>query len=150
MHAPSTPVVVLPGEFPVFEAFGDRAVFHLTGGQTGGRYTLFSSETAPGCGPPPHWHDREDEWFLVLEGKADFFKDGAWSEVPAGTAVFAPRGSVHAFRNAGDTALKQIIHTSPSGFEVFFERCAEAFHREGGPDMGRITKIAAEHGIHFA
>ncbi len=150
MHAPSTPVVVLAGEAPVIEAFGDRAVFHLTGGQTGGRCTMFSSETAPGCGPPPHWHEKDDEWFLVVEGQAEFFKEGVWTAVPVGSAVYVPHGTVHAFRNAGETPLKQIIHLSPSGFEVFFERCAEEFNRESGPDMGRIATIAAEHGIHFA
>jgi quercetin dioxygenase-like cupin family protein len=150
MQAPSTPVVVLPREAPVFEAFGDRAVFHLTGAQTGGRYTMFSSETAPGCGPPPHWHEKDDEWFLVVEGQAEFFKDGEWTAVPVGSAVFVPHGTVHAFRNVGETPLKQIIHVSPSGFETFFERCAVEFRCEGGPDMAAVMGIAAEHGIHFA
>jgi quercetin dioxygenase-like cupin family protein len=142
--------VVPPSAAPVVEAFGDRVTFHLTGRETGGKYTSFLSETPPGSGPPPHWHDREDEWFLVLEGRAEFFSDGAWAEVPVGTAVYAPRGAVHAFRNAGDTILKLMIHVSPSGFEDFFGRCAAEFHREGGPDMARVVEIAAEHGIHFA
>ncbi len=142
--------VVPPSEAPVVEAFGDRVTFHLTGAQTGGKYTAFVVETPPGSGPPPHWHDREDEWFLVLEGQAEFFKDGTWTPVPAGSAVFAPRGSVHAFRNAGDTMLKQAIHTAPSGFEDFFTRIAEEFHREGGPDMARVVEISAGFGIHYA
>lgn len=142
--------VVPPAEASVVEAFGDRVTFHLTGRETGGKYTSFVVETPPGGGPPPHWHDNEDEWFLVLEGQAEFLKDGVWTAVPAGSAVFAPRGSVHSFRNAGDTTLRQVVHTSPSGFETFFVRCAAAFHREGGPDMAEIAAIAAEHGIHFA
>ena len=32
-----------------------------------------------------------------------------------------------AFRTAGDTVLKQVIHTAPSGFEDFFTRIAEEF-----------------------
>ena len=149
-HSLPVPTVVPPSQARILEAFGDRVTFHLTGRDTGGVCTAFLVETAPGGGPPPHWHDHEDEWFLVLEGSAEFFKEGVWTAVPAGTAVFAPRGSVHAFRNAGQTVLRQVIHTSPSGFENFFARIAEEFHREGGPDMERVVAISAEHGIHYA
>jgi hypothetical protein len=38
---------------------------------------------------------------------------------------------------------------SDAGFEVFFERIAEAFNQPGGPDMPRIIEISAEHGIYF-
>ena len=149
---PTPPVptsIVHPQDAPVIAAFGDCATFHLTGEQTGGKYTMFTNVTQPGCGPPPHRHDREDEWFLVLEGRAEFFKDGVWTEVPVGTSVFMERGTVHTFRNIGDTPLKQVIHTSPSGFETFFSRCAGEFNKAGGPDMARIVEISAEHGITY-
>jgi len=144
-----TPVVILPGQGRVVEAFGDEVTFLLTGAETGGRFTMFLSVTPPGMGPPPHLHVVDDEWFHVLEGRAEFFKDGGWVEVPPGTSVFIPHGTVHTFRNAGDAPLKQLVHASPSGFEIFFTRCAEQFHQEGGPDMGRIMEIATEHGIRF-
>jgi len=143
------PAIVPFAEAKTYHAFGDTASFHLTGEQTGGSYTMFVNVTAPGGGPPPHRHDHEDEWFYVVEGRAEFFRDGAWTEVPPGTAVFMPRGSVHAFRNAGDTPLRQIIHTAPSGFETFFSRVAEEFKRDGGPDMERVVAISAEHGISY-
>jgi quercetin dioxygenase-like cupin family protein len=143
------PSVVFPADAPVVTAFGDCATFHLTGAQTGGKYTMFTSITQPGGGPPPHKHDKEDEWFLVLEGRAEFFKDGEWLEVPVGSSVFMERGTFHTFRNAGDTPLKQIIQTSPSGFEVFFTRCAAEFEKPGGPDMQKIMAISAEHGISY-
>lgn len=151
MNQPNYPrvTVVPPSEFPRVEAFGDVATFHLTGAHTGGRYTCFVLETPPGGGPPPHRHEREDEWFLVLEGRAEFLQDGVWMAVPAGAAVFAPRGSVHTFRNAGDTVLRQMIHTAPAGFEDFFAAMAEEFRREGGPDMERVVAVSAEFGIHY-
>lgn len=141
--------VVTPADMKVLEAFGDRVTFHLTGKDTGGNITAFLVETAPGGGPPPHRHEREDEWFHVLEGEAEFFSDGRWTKVSAGSSVFAPRGSVHAFRNAGDTVLRQWIHTSPSGFEDFFAVIAAEWHAEGGPDMGRIVAISADFGITY-
>lgn len=42
-----------------------------------------------------------------------------------------------------------LIHTSPSGFENFFEEAAKEFAKSGGPDMNRAVSIAGEHGIHF-
>ena len=122
----------------------------LTGAQNGGMFTMFTDFTPPGGGPPPHFHASEDEWWFVLEGQAEFFDGAAWVPVWAGGAVFMPRRARHTVRNAGTTALKQVIHTSPSGFETFCAEAAEEFGRPGGPDMGRAMEIAGRHGIRFA
>lgn len=143
-------VVVPPGAGQVVRAFGDEMLVHLDGAQTGGAFAMFTLTTPPGGGPPLHHHDNEDEWFYPLEGRVEFFRDGAWSEVPMGTVVFMPRGVVHTFRNPGPAPLRMLIHTSPAGFERFFARCAAEFDKPGEPEMARIVQIAAEHGIHFA
>ena len=131
-------------------AFGDEVTIHLGAAETGGKYTMFTSVTLPGSGPPPHVHNNEDEWFFVLQGRAEFFRNGEWNEVPVGSAVFTPKGIVHAFRNAGDTPLRMLVQTSPAGFETFFSRCEAEFAKPGPPDMPRLIQIAAEHGIQFA
>lgn len=142
-------LVSMPSTTKVLKAFGDEVTVLLGGEATGGKFTMFTDVTPPGSGPPPHYHEKEDEWFYPLEGKAEFLVDGTWREVPLGATVFAPRLSVHTFRNVGDTPLKTLIHTAPSGFEVFFERCAAEFAKAGPPDMDRIVEIGVEHGIHF-
>jgi hypothetical protein len=108
---------------------------------------MFTSIHGPSAGPPPHYHRNEDEWFFLLEGRAEFFTDGAWVEVPEGAAVFAPKGVVHAYRNPGDRPQRILIHTAPAGIENFFGQCAEEFAKLGGPDMTRIIQIGSEHGI---
>lgn len=147
----ATPLVVPPGSVKPLRAFGDTIRVLLSGEQTGGRFAMLEESTDPGMGPPPHVHHKEDEWFYPLEGSAEFFLDGEWFAAEAGSAVYLPKGSVHTFRNAGDGPLRQLIHVSPSGFEVFFQRCAEVFAEasEAPPDMGRIMAIAQEHGIEF-
>jgi quercetin dioxygenase-like cupin family protein len=142
-------VVALPSHGQVLRAFGEEVTILLSGAQTDGRFMLFQEITPPQGGPPPHYHTNEDEHFYVIEGRASFYQEGEWTEVPPGTAVFMPRGVVHAFKNVGDTPLRQLIQTTPSGFETFFQRCAVEFARPGGPDMDRIVEISAEHGIHF-
>lgn len=142
-------MLTLPGQGPVLHAFGDEVTILLSGVQTGGKFTLFSDVTPPQGGPPLHYHKNEDEHFFVVDGRASFYQAGQWSEVPAGTAVFMPRGVVHAFKNVGHTPLRQIIQTTPAGFERFFQRCADEFARPGGPDLQRIAEISREHGIYF-
>ena len=144
-----TPAVVLPNEAKALRAFGDEIYVHLGGAETGGQYTVFTDLTPPRGGPPPHYHNNEDEWFFPLEGRVEFFLDGEWNEVPMQSLVFIPRGMVHTFRNCGDTTLKMLTHTSPAGFEIFFERCAAEFAKPGPPNMERIVEISAEHGIFF-
>lgn len=146
---PEEAALVLPDELESLKAFGDEIFFHIGGAETGGKYTAFTNVTPPGNGPPPHYHTNEDEWFMPLEGRVEFFLDGAWREVPPHTVIFVPRGTVHTFRNCGDTPLRMLTHTAPAGFEIFFQRCAAEFAKPGPPDMERIMQISAEHGIHF-
>lgn len=137
------------GTSRVIRAFGDELHLHLSGEHTGGTIAMFTNITPVGGGPPPHIHRDEDEWFHVLEGRVEFLHDGAWHEVPVGSTVFMPRGSLHTFRNVGEVPLKQLITTSPAGFEVFFGRCAEVFERGGPPDFDELIAISAEHGITY-
>jgi mannose-6-phosphate isomerase-like protein (cupin superfamily) len=141
--------LTLPGQGAVLRGFGEEVTILLNGAQTGGKFTLFQEITPPQGGPPLHYHKNEDEHFFVIEGRASFYRDGEWTEAPAGSAVFMPKGQVHSFKNVGDTPMRQIIQTTPSGFETFFRRCAEEFARPGGPDMKRIVEISAEYGIYY-
>jgi len=143
------PVIVAPGEGRVIRAFGSEMVFHLTGAETEGRQMLATIIAPPGDGPPLHYHENEDETFLVQEGRISFYGEGRWREVEPGTIVFAPKRSVHSLKNVGTTTGRILVSASPAGFETFFARCAEVFSRPGAPDMARIIEISAEHGIHY-
>jgi quercetin dioxygenase-like cupin family protein len=143
------PAVVQPGMGRDLRAFGDVLSVVLGGAETNQTLTLMFDTTPPGGGPPPHVHSREDELFLVVEGRVRFFIDGAWTEVAPGGAVYLPRGTAHTYRNTGTTPSRQWILTTPSGFEHFFARCAEESARAGGPDMERIVGFAREQGIEF-
>lgn len=130
-------------------AFGEEITFHLEAKDTGGQMTQWTEITPPGGGPPPHYHQNEDELFLVREGKLQFLVNGEWREVESGGIVFAPRNSVHTFKNIGDGPSNMLVSTYPSGFEDFFTQCAGEFAKPSGPDMERIVQISAEHGIYF-
>ena len=143
------PAILHAHQDRVYCAFGEEARFHLTGAETGGEYTMFTETTPPGGGPPPHVHANEDEWFHVLEGRVAFWKDHAWTEAGPGDSAFMPRHVPHTFKNVGETPLKMLIHTAPSGFENFFAEAAVEFAKPEGPDMAQAVKIAEKHGISF-
>lgn len=141
------PVIVQPGEGKELHAFGNVMSVMLGGKQTGNSLTICAEVTPPGGGPPVHFHNREDEIFLVIEGLISYFANDKWTEVGPGGVVYLPRGAVHGFRNIGETPSRHWVITTPSGFEVFFSRCADEFAKDGPPDMGRIGEIFSEHGI---
>jgi quercetin dioxygenase-like cupin family protein len=144
------PFVVAPGEEKVIRAFGTEMIFHLTGEHTGGRYMLATILAPVGDqGPPAHYHENEDECFLVQEGRMSFFIAGQWHAVAPGTVVFAPKLSVHTLKNVGDTPARILVSASPAGFEVFFAECEKEFKKPGGPDLDRIAEISEEYGIYY-
>jgi quercetin dioxygenase-like cupin family protein len=148
-ESPLTPIIRSPNEGTVLRAFGEEVIVHLSGKDTGGASALWTEITPPGGGPPPHYHENEDETFLVQEGRFGFFRDGRWEELGPGGVAFMPRNVIHTFKNVGDTPGRLLVSTHPSGFEIFFARCAEEFAKPTPPDMERIIAISTEHGIHF-
>src|SRR3954462_10052132 len=127
MNTPLKPVIVQPGAGQEHHAFGDTISVKLGTEQTGGALTILHDITPPGGGPPPHVHAREDEIFIVIEGRVNYLAEGRWTEVKPGGVVYLPKGSVHTFKNIGDTLSKQWVILTPSGFENFFARCAVEF-----------------------
>ena len=134
----------------VLHAFGEEIMIHLDSESTGGTLNLWTELTPPGAGPPPHYHEHEDEWFVVQEGNVEFFSDGNWKAFAPGAVLFMPRNHVHGFRNAGQTTSRMLLTTAPGGFDRYLARCAEEFAKRGEPGMDHIIAISAEHGIHFA
>lgn len=56
----------------------------------------------------PHSHP-EDEFFFILEGKAEFYLNGKTKIVGPNTSLYCPSYSKHGIRNVGDTELKYLV-----------------------------------------
>lgn len=56
----------------------------------------------------PHKHP-EDEFFFILEGKAEFFLEGKTKVVGPYTSLYCPSNVMHGIRNAGDVQLKYLV-----------------------------------------
>jgi mannose-6-phosphate isomerase-like protein (cupin superfamily) len=71
--------------------------------------TLKMSVVAPHSAThPPHVH-AEDEFFFILEGKAELYLKGKWMPAEPYTSFYCPSNVEHGIRNAGDTELKYLV-----------------------------------------
>lgn len=57
---------------------------------------------------PPHAHP-EDEFFFILEGKAEFYLDGNTRTAEPYASFYCPSNVMHGIRNVGDTELKYLV-----------------------------------------
>ena len=130
-----------------FIIFGEPIEIVISGETTGGLSTTLTQTSPPGGGPPPHSHRNEDETLHVLYGDYELLANGQWTRVEAGATVYAPRGSVHTFRNVGSTTGKMLVLLTPSGLEKYFEEIAPL---SVPADMPQILAISERYGISFS
>ena len=140
-------LLVRANEGRTLRAFGHAIIILLDGKQTDGKFTAFLNMTPPGGGPGPHYHDHEDEWFYIIEGRVSFFMNSTWTDLFPGDCVYSPRGSIHGFKNNTDQPIRVFINIAPAGFEHFFAEAAEVW-AQPEPDMSRMTTIEEKYGIH--
>jgi quercetin dioxygenase-like cupin family protein len=73
-----------------------------------GRTIKLSVVKAHSASHPPHKH-ANDEFFVVLEGEAEFYLDGKTRLVKPLTSLYCPSNIEHGIRNVGDGELKYLV-----------------------------------------
>jgi quercetin dioxygenase-like cupin family protein len=100
-----------------------NGTFHckVSASETGGGLCVIDTIRETRGGPPLHFHDSQDEWFLVTEGVFEIEIDGRRHRLSAGDSILAPRGLPHAFVNTTETG-RLIVAFQPAGsMEAFFD-----------------------------
>jgi mannose-6-phosphate isomerase-like protein (cupin superfamily) len=118
---------------PAYWGPGDAITFLITGEETDGAVFMAELSIPPAGGPPPHIHHREDESFYVREGTLAIRVGDRTVNVSPGDFVHVPRGTVHCFKNTGNTHAKMLVTFTPAGMEKFFE---EGFYPAGNRSVG--------------
>jgi len=98
---------------------GDTYTVVLSGKDTNGRYCLIDMNIPPGGGPPPHRHDFEES-FTLLVGEIEATFRGEKSTVRAGETVSIPANAPHSFTNASKDIVRLLCLCAPAGQEEFF------------------------------
>ena len=73
---------------------------------------------------PEHIHRKHDESYYVLDGTFRFKLGDELADAPAGTFVFIPRGTPHAWSNGGGQVGRLTIIFTPGGMAGYFEELA--------------------------
>jgi quercetin dioxygenase-like cupin family protein len=120
---------------------------------TGGSLALLENLTAPGGGPPPHVHSREDEFFFVLDGTFEIRIGEEIHTLGAGGYAYVPRGTVHNFRNIAETASRILVGFTPAGMEGFFRESGRPAVDDGpappvdDEEIARTMAAAPKYGV---
>ncbi len=97
-----------------------RGRLKVSAAQSSGAFEVI--ELGPGS-PPPHIHHEHEECFYIIEGQYTFTVGTEQLEAPAGSVVFVPRGTRHAFKR-GEKA-RALVFVIPAGLEGFFRELGE-------------------------
>ena len=118
----------------------------LKGTETNGLQAIFEDIVEPGVGPPRHIHHQQDETFFFLEGKFIVEIGGQMYHVAPGDVAFIPKGTIHAFKNVGDTPGRLRYIFSPAlTIEDMFRELHEEM-KEGPLTEEMMARIAVKHG----
>jgi mannose-6-phosphate isomerase-like protein (cupin superfamily) len=132
---------------------GDTMTLKATGDTTGGSLVLLENLTAPGGGPPPHIHTREDEFWFVLDGTFEIRIGDEVHTVGSGGFAYAPRGAIHNFRNTAATPSRILVGFAPGGMDGFFRESGRAATNDGSApsvdhdEISRTMAAAPKYGV---
>jgi quercetin dioxygenase-like cupin family protein len=133
-------IVQSPGEGEVIEPFpGVQMSIKVAGADTGGTLAILEWTGAPGTGTPPGIHHRDDETVYLLDGEFTAQVGRGNFKATAGSFVYVPKGTVHAFRNTGTAVAHALFVFAPAGLEGIFEELAQL--PAGAHDRAKVAAI---------
>ena len=156
-HAASTHAALPPG-FVLAPGDGEHLVHFRDGGdiciklsQVPGSTDLSmgTQQVKVGTGIPQHRHVAMEEAFLVLQGRGAVWLAEEMHSIEAGSFIFIPRMTWHAFENREQELLLLWLVTPP-GLEAFFrETCSPPGAPPKGLSREQIREAARRHGTEF-
>ena len=131
-----------------FEWIGAWYKTILSSGDSEGKISVIDCMSPPGFGPPRHIHHNQDETFVIVTGRIEFWLEGVHLVRGPGETAYIPKGREHTFRIAGEEWSRHFLTSTPGGFDAFLEEMG----RQGLgflQDMERIVKSARRHALEF-
>jgi mannose-6-phosphate isomerase-like protein (cupin superfamily) len=99
------------------EAFTTKdgsTIRELLGAQHGAaNQSLAEATLEPGQATQRHYHARNEELYVLLDGEGEMEVDGATRRVGAGDAILIPPGAWHQITSAADTPLRFLCCCAP-------------------------------------
>lgn len=142
-------IILGPEEGEVVQMGAVGARFMIDGHRSGGGFALIEHPIAPrALAAPLHVHTGEDEYSYVLAGRVGVEVGDEVQVAGPGDLVVKPRGTWHAFWNAGDESARVLEVISPAGFERYFAELAPLLPPNAPePDFAGIVELQARYGM---
>ena len=133
------PIQVPNGGGKQVNVLGIPIFIRLHGRDTGGVLSVVESHDAPGGGPPPHIHHREDETFQILEGDFEFSVGDRKIMAKQGATIWGTRRCRHTYQYRAAHAGKSLRAHLASRIKEFFEKT----RHDDGPNNNRDIRAGS-------
>jgi quercetin dioxygenase-like cupin family protein len=140
-------ITVKNGEGEVMSVLGTNVRFLLEAAKTGHTFSLMEVELPRDQGPPPHDHPW-DEAYYIIDGDVWFMVEDKEQIFSTGDFVYAPGGTLHSFRGAGDKPARVLVFDAPATAEGFF-REANREVVNFPEDLAKVPEIGARYQMRF-
>jgi mannose-6-phosphate isomerase-like protein (cupin superfamily) len=123
------------------------AYFHckVSAQDSGGGLCIYEVTRMKKGGPLLHYHQNQDEWFLVRQGEFLFRVGDNNFRLATGDSIFAPRKVPHAFANISEAGVLAIIYQPAGTMEKFFLDGSQLLLRNPTSDEWRA--FCRVHGV---
>lgn len=126
-----------------YNVLGMDVYLKITGSDTNGQMSMFYAEYSKNQGPPLHLHP-VDETFYITEGEFIFQSGDKRVTAIAGSTLFIPRMTPHAFLTVSEKGC-MIFMVNPTGnVELLFERLSSY---QEMPSIEEVVRVHEELGL---
>jgi mannose-6-phosphate isomerase-like protein (cupin superfamily) len=133
---------------PLKPGLQEGTTVRISSRQTDGIFCVVEMTTKPSEGVSLHLHDRDEEFYYILEGAYEMEAGDEVFSAQAGAIVVVPRGVPHQFRNAGSVPAWALMIFRPGGFDELGREMREAAAAGTLDEQGRQA-IFSKWGVHF-
>jgi mannose-6-phosphate isomerase-like protein (cupin superfamily) len=104
---------------PLLFVVGETFHCKVSAKDTGGALCIYDTIRTKRGGPPLHYHQNQDEWFFVREGRFQFQVGDDNFQLTTGDSIFAPRKVPHTFANISEQGILMIAYQPAGTMERF-------------------------------
>ena len=135
---------------PPLKSSGSKSgtTVRITSRQMEGAYCVCEMTMMPGDGVSRHVHDRDEEFYYILEGAYEFQAGDERFSGETGSIIVIPRDVPHQFRNVGEAPARALMIFRPGGFDELGEEMRQVA-AAGTLDEKQRQAIFNKWGIHF-
>jgi len=140
-------MIVKNGEGEELSVLGTKVRFLLEAAKTNHSFSLMEVELPKDQGPPPHDHPW-DEAYYIVDGDVWFMVQNKEQVFSTGDFVYAPGGTLHSFRGAGEKPARVLVFDAPATAEGFFRDAAREIVTYPD-DLIKVPEIGARYQLRF-